>query len=208
MPLRGKISALWYLKKFINQPIIIMTDQIINEAKKKMEDALKFLHEEYGKLQTGRASAALVDGVTVEAFGSSMPLKGLASISIPESNQIAIQPWNRDHLPSIEKAIIEARLGLNPSNDGQVIRLIIPPLTEERRKDLVKLVHRYAEDSRVSIRNARHEALKKMEAMEKAKEISKDELKGKEKTLQNQVDDFNAKVEEIARKKEKDIMTV
>ncbi|MFH0838296.1 MAG: ribosome recycling factor [Patescibacteria group bacterium] len=185
-----------------------MSDQVIAEAKQKMENAVKYLHEEYGKLQTGRASAALVEGLDVEVFGSVMPLKGLASISIPESNQIAIQPWNRDHLPNIEKAILEAKLGLNPSNNGQVIRLIIPALTEERRRDLVKLVNRYAEDARVSIRNSRHEALKKYEAMEKNKEISKDELAGREKSLQKEVDNFNASVEADARQKEKDIMTV
>lgn len=185
-----------------------MSDQVIDEAKAKMQNALNYLHEEYGKLQTGRANAALVDGLTIEVFGATMPLKGLANISIPESDQIAIQPWNRDHLPNIEKAITEANLGLNPSNDGLIIRLIIPPLTEDRRKDLVKLVHKFAEDSRVSIRNARHEALKKMEAMEKNKEISEDELAGREKTLQKEVDEFNGKVEEDAKRKEKDIMTV
>lgn len=185
-----------------------MSDQVISEAKAKMQNAVNYLWEEYGKLQTGRANAALVDGLEVEVFGSTMPLKGVASISIPESNQIAIQPWNRDHLPNIEKAIIEAKLGLNPSNDGHVIRLIIPPLTEERRKDLVKLVHRYAEDTRVSIRNARHETLRKLEAMEKEKEISEDELKGRERQLQKEVDEFNEKVEEVAKQKEKDIMTV
>lgn len=185
-----------------------MSDQVISEAKNKMEDAMKFLHEEYGKLQTGRASAALVEGLEVDVFGSKMPLKGVASISIPESNQIAIQPWNRDHLPNVEKAITEANLGINPSNDGLMIRLIIPPLTEERRKDMVKLVSKYAEDTRVSIRNARHEAMKKFEAMEKNKEISEDELKGKEKSLQVEVDEFNKKVEESSKQKEKDIMTV
>ncbi|MFH1410855.1 MAG: ribosome recycling factor [Patescibacteria group bacterium] len=185
-----------------------MSDQVIAEAKQKMENAVKYLHEEYGKLQTGRASAALVEGLEVEVFGSVMPLKGLASISIPESNQIAIQPWNRDHLPNIEKAILEAKLGLNPSNNGQVIRLIIPPLTEDRRRDLVKLVHKYAEDARVSIRNSRHDALKKYESMEKGKEISEDELVGKEKSLQKEVEDFNARVEADAKQKEKDIMTV
>lgn len=185
-----------------------MSDQVINEAKEKMQNALAYLHEEYGKLQTGRANAALVENVEVDVFGSTMPLKGLASISIPESNQIAIQPWNRDHLPNIEKAIREGSLGLNPSNDGNMIRVILPPLTEERRKELVKLVHKYAEDTRVSIRNARHEALKKLEAMEKNKEISEDEQAGREKALQKEVDDFNTKVEEDAKLKEKDIMTV
>lgn len=185
-----------------------MPDQIINEAKQKMLSAVKFLHEEYTKFQTGRASVALVDGLMVEVFGTSMPIKGVANLATPEANQITIQPWNRDHLSAIEKAIRESNLGLNPNNDGLMIRLFIPPLTEERRKDLVKLVHRYAEDARVSIRNARHEAMKKMEAMEKGKEISEDELKGKEKMLQKEVDEFNSKVEEEAGRKEKDIMTV
>ena len=185
-----------------------MSDQIIDEAKGKMQNALNYLHEEYGKLQTGRANSALVESIEIEVFGSMMPLKGLASISIPESNQIAIQPWNRDHLPNIEKAIREGSLGLNPSNDGAMIRIILPPLTEERRKDLVKLLHKYAEDTRVSIRNARHEALKKLEGLEKNKEISEDELSGREKALQKVVDDFNLKVEEDAKHKEKDIMTV
>ncbi len=185
-----------------------MPDQIISEAKQKMQNALNYLHEEYGKLQTGRANAALVENLEIEVFGSNMPLKGLANISIPESNQIAIQPWNRDHLPNIEKAIRDGSLGLNPSNDGNMIRIILPPLTEERRKELVKLVHKYGEETRVSIRNARHEALKKMEALEKSKEISEDELAGREKELQKVVDDFNTKVEEDAKHKEKDIMTV
>ena len=137
-----------------------------------------------------------------------MPLKGIASISIPESNQIAIQPWNRDQLPNIEKAIVNANLGLNPQNDGTIIRLILPPLTEDRRKELVKLVHQYAEDARISIRNARHEALGKLKDMEKGKEIGEDELAIREKELQNTVDEFNKKVEEDAKKKEEDVMTV
>ncbi len=185
-----------------------MTDQVLDEAKQKMQNAMNYLHEEYGKLQTGRANAALVEGVNVEVFGSMMPLKGIANISIPEADQIAIQPWNRDHLPNIEKAITEANLGLNPNNDGVYIRLILPPLTEDRRKELVKLVHKYAEDTRVSIRNARHEAMKELESMEKEKQISEDELTGKEKLLQELVDEFNKSVEEDAKNKEQDIMTV
>ena len=185
-----------------------MSQQAIDGAKAKMENALAYLHEEYGKLHTGRANAALVEGLKVDVYGSTMPLKGLASISIPESNQIAIQPWNKDHLVGIEKAIKESTLGLNPQNDGIYIRLILPPLTEERRKELVKLVHKYGEDARVSIRNARHEALKKMEAMEKEGEISEDELRGKEKVLQEIVDKYNKQVEDDAKHKEQDIMTV
>jgi len=181
-----------------------MSSQILNEAKQKMEDAIRYLHEEYGKFQTGRANAALVESLTVECFGSTMPLKGVASISVPESNQIAIQPWNRDHLSSIEKAISEADLGLNPSNDGIMIRIILPPLTEERRKEMVKLSHKYAEESRVSIRNARHEAQHKL----KQEALVEDELKGWEKKLQDLVDAYNKSVEEDSKKKEKDILTV
>jgi len=185
-----------------------MPDQVINEAKTKMDDAVKYLRMEYSKLQTGRANAALVENIMVESFGTTMPLKGVASISIPESNQIAIQPWNRDQLPNIEKAISDAKLGLNPQNNGTIIRLILPPLTEDRRKELVKLVHKYAEDARISIRNARHEALSRLKSMEKEKEIGEDELAGREKELQNIVDGFNKKVEEDAKKKEEDVMTV
>jgi len=185
-----------------------MPDQIIQEAKSKMQNAEDHLHEEYAKLQTGRANAALVENVMVESYGSMTPLKGVASISIPENNQIAIQPWNRDQLPNVEKAITNANLGLNPQNDGIIIRLIIPPLTEERRKELVKFVHQYAEDARISLRNARHEALNSLKAMEKEKQIGEDELAGKEKDLQNIVDDFNQKIEELAKHKEQDVMTV
>jgi ribosome recycling factor len=185
-----------------------MSDQVINDAKDKMSKAIDFLEGEFSKLQTGRASSALVDGIMVDNFGSKTPLKGIASISVPESNQIAIQPWNRDQLTNIEKAIIEANLGLNPQNDGSMVRLIIPPLTEERRRDIVKMVHKYAEDARISIRNARHEALSELKNMEKEKLIGEDDLKGKEKVLQGVVDDFNGKVEELSKSKEKDIMTV
>lgn len=185
-----------------------MSDQVINEVRIKMEDAIKFLHNEYAKLQTGRANAALVEGIMVESFGTMMPLKGIASISIPESNQIAIQPWNRDQLVNIERAIVNANLGLNPQNDGILIRLILPPLTEERRKELVKLVNKYAEDARISIRNSRHDAKSKLESMEKNKEISEDEFAKREKQIQDIVDEYNKKIEDYAKKKENEVMTV
>jgi len=185
-----------------------MPNQIINAAKAKMEKTMDFLHEEYGKLQTGRANAALVENIMVESFGTNMPLKGLASISVPEPTQIAIQPWNRDQLPNVEKAITNANLGLNPQNDGITIRIILPPLTEDRRKELVKLVHKYAEDARISVRNTRHEGLAQLKDMEKGKQISEDELAGREKELQNVVDDYNKRIEESAKKKEQDVMTV
>lgn len=185
-----------------------MVNEILQELTEGCAAAVDHLHQEYAKLQTGRASAALVENITVESYGSETPLKGVASVSIPEPQQIAIQPWNRDLLPNIEKAITNANLGLNPQNDGVMIRLNIPPLTEERRKELVKLVHQYAEDSRISIRNARHEAINHLKTLEKDKEISEDDLHGKEKQVQDKVDEFNSKIEEATQHKEKDVMTV
>ena len=183
-------------------------DQLINEAKAKMEKALDFLHDEYRKLQTGRANTGLVENIKVDSYGALTPIKGLATISIPESNQIAIQPWSREQVPAIEKAIINANIGLTPSNDGIVIRLTIPPLTEERRRDLVKVVHKTAEEARISIRTARHEAMSDLKAMEKEKEMSEDELAQKERELQAIVDDYNKKVEDAAKLKEQDVMKV
>ena len=180
----------------------------MEELIKKCQDALDHLHNEYAKIQTGRANAALVESIMVDSYGVKSPLKALANISIPEAKQIAIQPWDRGQLSNIEKAILEADLGLVPQNDGVLIRLNLPPLTEERRKDLVKLVHKYAEDARISIRTARHDSLNQFKEMEKAKEISEDELKGKEKNVQEKVDEFNKMVEEASKKKEEDVMTV
>lgn len=185
-----------------------MVNEIFQEIDKKCEDSIDHLHQEYARLQTGRASTALVEHIMVDSYGTKTPLVGMASLSTPESTQIAIQPWNRDQMPNIEKALIEANLGMTPQNDGVIIRLNIPPLTEERRKDLVKLVHQYAEDSRISVRNARHEANNALKDLEKAKEISEDELRGKEKEIQDKVDGYNHKIEEAAKHKEKDIMTV
>ena len=170
---------------------------IIKDLIQKCEDAIDHLHNEYSKIQTGRANTALVENVMVDNYGVKTPLKAMASISIPEPKQIAIQPWSRNQISIVEKAIIEADLGLNPQNDGTFIRLNIPPLTEERRKNLVKLVHKLAEDARISIRNGRHETINYFKDLEKAKEISEDELRGKEKIIQEKIDEFNKKVEMI-----------
>ena len=185
-----------------------MSQQIFAKAFEGFSKALDHLHEEYAKLQTGRASAALVEGLMVESYGSKMPLKGVAGISVPEHNQILIQPWDRSQITAIEKSIRESTLGLNPQNDGVVIRLMLPPPTEERRKALVKRVYEQAEEARISIRNARHEALAELKRMEKEKEISEDELRTREKTIQDKVDDANKKIEEFSKKKEQDVMTV
>lgn len=181
---------------------------MFQSIKQKMQGHLDYLHEQFGKLQTGRASAAMVEGVMVDNFGSKTPLKGVASISIPESNQITIQPWNKDQLTNIEKAIVEADLGLNPQNDGSLIRLTIPPLTEERRKDLVKTVHRLAEEARVSIRQDRQDAHNKIKQLKKDDEITEDDVRRLEKDLQEIVDEFNKHIEASAKKKDEDVMKV
>ncbi len=174
------------------------------DAFARFQQTLEHLQEEYAKIQTGRANAALVENILVESYGAKMPLKGVASISIPEFHQIVIQPWDRSQIQAVEKAIRESNLGLNPQNDGILVRLNLPPLTEERRKDLVKLVHRSAEDARIAVRNARHEAMGQLKALE----LSEDDQKAREQGLQKQVDEFNKKIEEAAKKKEQDVMTV
>jgi len=185
-----------------------MTQQILDELNTKCETTLSHLKQEYGKIQTGRANAALVENIMVECYGAKMQMRAVANISIPEPKQIAIQPYDRGQLSYIEKAIMEANLGLNPQNDGIFIRLNIPPLTEERRKELVKLVHKFAEDSRISLRNARHEAINQFKELEKKKEISEDDLRGKEKVVQEKIDEYNKKIDELSKKKEQDVMTV
>ena len=180
----------------------------MNELITKCEAALEHLHNEYAKIQTGRANTALIESVMVDSYGTKTPIKGVASLSIPEPTQIAIQPWDKSQIPAIEKAILEANLGFNPQNDGTFIRLNIPPLTEERRKDLVKLVHKHAEDARISVRNVRHNVINEYKTMEKNKEIGEDELRSKEKDIQEKVDEYNKKIEESAKHKEQDVMTV
>lgn len=181
-----------------------MSQHVLTQAFEKFQKSLDHLQVEFSKLQTGRANAALVEGLMVETYGTKMPLKGLASIAVPEFNQIMIQPWDRSQLQAIEKSIRDANVGLNPQNDGVVIRLVVPALTEERRKELVKLVNRTAEETRIAVRNARHEALSELKKLE----LPEDDLKGKENLLQKQVDEFNKKIEEAAKKKEQDVMTV
>ncbi|MFH0820848.1 MAG: ribosome recycling factor [Candidatus Peregrinibacteria bacterium] len=181
-----------------------MSQQVLMDAFAKFQQTLDHLHAEYSKIQTGRANAALVEGVLVESYGTRMPLKALANISIPEFHQIVIQPWDRSQIQAVEKAIRDSNLGLNPQNDGILIRLNLPPLTEERRRELVKLVNRTAEEARIAIRNARHEAMSQLKVME----LSEDEKKSKEEVIQKKVDEFNKKIEEAAKKKEQDVMTV
>lgn len=167
---------------------------------------VQFFKTELSHLQIGRANASLVEHLEVEVYGSKQPLKNVATISIPEAKQIAIQPWDKTMLSAIEKAIFEAKIGFTPVNDGTMIRLNIPQLTEERRKELVKLLWKMAEEAKISIRNVRQEHMKQIKQREK--ELGEDGVKHQEKQIQDKVDQANKDIEEAAKKKEQEIMTV
>jgi len=152
-----------------------MSDVIIEMAE-KMDKSVETFKNELSKVRTGRASISLLDGISVDAYGSPMPMNQVATMTIPESRMIAIQPWDPQMVPAIEKAILKSNLGLTPQNDGKVIRLNIPQLTEERRRDLVKQVRKVAEEFRVAVRNVRREAIDTLKQLKKDKEISEDDL--------------------------------
>jgi len=185
-----------------------MLEQIIQSAKPKVEKAIERFREEIGKLRTGRANPAMVENLTVDYYGAKSPIKQVASINVPEPRLIVIQPWNKDNLVDIEKTINEAGLGLNPTNDGQVIRIAIPALNEERRAELVKVLGKYAEEARVLARQAREEAWDEIqELVKKGKLAEDDKFKGKDR-LQKLMDETNGKIDEIREKKEKEIMEI
>lgn len=185
-----------------------MTQQYIDAAVVDFDKTVAHLQDEYSRLQVGRANPALVESVMVEAYGATQPLKNMANISVPDSKTLQIQPWDKSVMGAIEKGILQANLGLNPVNNGVVIIISIPALTEERRKDLVKVVHKLAEDAKISIRNARQVAHAKFKSLAQDKEITEDEVTGAEKRLQAKVDEYNVKVVDIAKAKEAGVMTV
>ena len=183
-----------------------MIDDILKDTEAKMTKAVDALERDLSGVRTGRASARLVDNVKVDYYGTPTPLNQVASISVPEARMIVIQPWDKSVVPTIEKAILKSDLGLNPSTQGNVIRLQIPELTEERRKDLVKVVKRKVEDGRISVRNIRRGALEKLREMQKGKEISEDEEKRAEKQLQEVTDKFIGSVDEVGTNKEQEVI--
>ncbi len=185
-----------------------MVDDIINQANSKMKKALEALRKELATLRTGRASPALVDHLHVDYYGSSLPLNQLATISAPEARTLVIQPWDKGALGAIEKAILRSDLGLNPINDGQVIRLNIPPLTEERRRELVKVVRSHVEHAKVSIRNIRRDAIADLKELKDSKQISEDEEKRAEEKVQKLTEDHVKEAEAIGHAKEEEIMRV
>jgi len=173
-----------------------------------MTGAVDSLKKDFSSIRTGRASLGLLDGIMVDYYGTSTPLQQLASLSIPESRQIAIQPWEQRIIPEIEKAIMKSDLGLTPMNDGKIIRINIPVLTEERRKQLVKIVRKRAEEAKIAVRNIRRDANDDLKKLEKEKHLSEDEVKKEQEEVQKITDSFIHKVDEVLEHKEKEIMEV
>ncbi len=185
-----------------------MVKELIEEKKNDFTAAVSHFEEEAAKLRTGRANPALVEGLLVDYYGTKTPLKQMATITIPEARQILIQPWDRGALVYVETAIRESDLGLNPTNDGATVRITLPALTEDRRKELVKALNQRAEDARISIRTIREEIWKDIQDLEKDGAIGEDDkFRGKD-DLQKIVDEYNGKIESLREKKEKEILTV
>lgn len=181
---------------------------MLNELQVLIEKAINHLKSEFSSLQIGRANVSLVDGIEIDSYGSKMPLKQVANIACPDAKTIKIEPWDKSLVKEIEKAITEANIGINPQNMGESIFLPIPPMTEDRRKDMVKLVHELAEKAKISVRNARHDAMKLAKIQEDEKEISEDQLKDLEADIQEKVDDANKLIESISKNKETEILTI
>jgi ribosome recycling factor len=185
-----------------------MVDDLFGDADRRMQKAIEALKQDLAAIRTGRASSALVDRITVDYYGTPTPISQVATISVPDARMLVIQPWDRKQLADIEKAIQKSDLGINPSNDGQVIRLAIPPLNEERRRDMVKTVHKKLDEHKVAIRNVRRDAHDKLREREKKKEISEDELKRSTDRLQKLTDRFIDEMDKIGKSKEQEILEV
>lgn len=181
-------------------------DEALQTAETKMQKAIEVLKNELGTVRTGRASPSLVEHIRVDYHGVQMPLNQVASISTPEARLIVIQPWEKQILGSVEKAILKSDIGLNPNNDGNVIRLVIPQLTEERRTQLVKVVRRRVEEGRVAVRNVRREALEKLRDLKDSKEMSEDEQKRAVNRLQQITDSYIGKIDQVAEDKEAELL--
>ena len=178
------------------------------ECEGKMKKTIEALHHEFEGLKAGRANPHVLDRVTVEYYGTATPVAQVGSVSIPEARTLVIQPWDTGILGDIERAIIKADIGINPTNDGKVIRLIFPTLTEERRRDLVKDVHKFSENAKVAIRNVRRDTIEKFKDMKKKSEITEDDLKTSEKDIQDLTDKYTKEIDKVTQDKEKEIMTV
>ena len=185
-----------------------MAGDLFTDVEHRMKGAVEALHRELGTVRTGRASPSLVERLSVEYYGTATPLQNIAAIHATDARTLTIQPWDRKAIGDIEKAILKSDLGLNPTNDGQVLLLAIPPLTEERRKDLVKVVHKKLDEAKVAVRNIRRDGHDHLRDQEKKKEISADELKRDTDRLQKLTDRYIAEVDKVGQAKEQEILSV
>ena len=183
-------------------------EALVKDTSARMERSIEAFRKELGKVRTGRASFSLLDGVKVDYYGTPTPLQQVGTLSVPESRLITVTPWDTKMIGPIEKAIQGSGLGLNPSSDGKTVRIPIPPLTEERRRELAKVVRKMAEDARVAVRNVRREGIEKLKDQEKKKEISEDVVKRGQERVQKETDAHVKKIDEILKSKEQDILEV
>ena len=185
-----------------------MVEEIFEDLKDRMGKSMESLKREYTRLRTGRASISLLDGIRVSYYDTPTPLNQMASLAVPEPRLIVIQPWDKTAIEDIEKAILKSELGLTPMNDGKVIRISIPPLTEERRKELVKVARKMSEENKVAIRNIRRDANEMLKDLKKEKEISEDDLFRSQEEVQKATDQFISQVDELCAAKEKEILEI
>ena len=185
-----------------------MVADIFSDAERRMSKAVEALKQDLSSIRTGRANAALLERIQVDYYGAPTPINQLATITVPDARQLVIQPWDRKILTDIEKAIQRSDLGINPNNDGQVIRLAIPPMSEERRRDMVKMLHKKLDEHKVAVRNIRRDAHDKLRDREKKKEISEDELKRNTEKLQKLTDRYVEDMDKVGKAKEQEILEV
>jgi len=185
-----------------------MTADLLGDAERRMQKAIEALKQDLNGIRAGRASAALLERITVDYYGTPTPINQVASVTVPEARLLVIQPWDKKLLVDIEKAIQKSDLGINPNNDGQVIRLVIPPMSEDRRRDLVKTLHKKLDEHKVAIRNVRRDIQDKMRDREKKKEVSEDELKRGADRLQKLTDRYIEEMDKVGKSKELEILEV
>ena len=183
-------------------------NELIKNTEEKMNKTVGVLERDYKSIRAGRANASVLDRITVDYYGAPTPIQQMAAVSVPEPRVLMIQPWDASTLKTIEKAILTSDIGINPQNDGRVIRLSFPPLTEERRKEIVKEVKKISEDSKVAIRNTRRDAIEKLKALKKANTVTEDDVTNGEKKIQNLTDKYCKEIDELAAAKEKEILEI
>ena len=183
-------------------------NELIKNTEEKMNKTIGVLEQNYKSIRAGRANASVLDRISVDYYGAPTPIQQMAAVSVPEPRVLMIQPWDASTLKTIEKAILTSDIGINPQNDGRVIRLSFPPLTEERRKEIVKEVKKIAEDSKVAVRNTRRDAIEKLKGLKKANTVTEDDVANGEKKIQNLTDKFCKEIDDLAAAKEKEILEI